>query len=76
MRASIKRKGSDGYRQADKEIEKDVRTGKEIQTLVNFVQSAGKYSVDFDGSKLPSGIYLYKLTTSAGSKSQKMIILK
>jgi len=35
--------------------------GREIQTLVNEFQKAGTYSVNFDASKLPSGIYFYKL---------------
>ncbi|MEJ2628672.1 MAG: T9SS type A sorting domain-containing protein, partial [bacterium] len=35
--------------------------GREILTLVNEVQVAGTYSLGFNGSNLPSGIYLYKL---------------
>ena len=35
--------------------------GYEIASLVNEEQIAGKYEVEFDGSKLPGGIYYYRL---------------
>ncbi len=54
--------------------------GREITTLVNTEQNPGKYSVDFNASKLSAGIYLYKLTVtnSSGKFSdvKKMILLK
>ncbi|MEO8665397.1 MAG: YCF48-related protein [Ignavibacteria bacterium] len=51
--------------------------GKEIVTLVDAKQNPGSYSIDFDGSNLPSGIYFYKL--SAGGNivdSKRMVLLK
>jgi hypothetical protein len=57
--------------------------GNEIATLVDEVQTAGSYSVDFDASDLPagrqgliSGIYFYKLTAEDFSSVRKMILLK
>lgn len=50
--------------------------GKEIATLVNLKQSAGSYSVDFDASKLTSGLYIYKITAGNYASTQKMILLK
>lgn len=51
--------------------------GKEITTLVNEQKQAGKYSVEFDASKLSSGVYFYSLKTSGGlSISRKMVLLK
>lgn len=50
--------------------------GKEIATLVNENQNSGNYSIEFDGSNFPSGIYFYKLITDNFSQSRKMIILK
>jgi len=56
--------------------------GNEISTLVNEKQNAGSYSVEFDASDFPSGIYYYKLETDspreAGNfnKVRKMIFLK
>jgi len=52
-------------------------SGREIQTLVNEHQNAGKYSLNFDARNLPSGIYFYRLTTSSGfTQSRKMILIK
>jgi hypothetical protein len=50
--------------------------GKEIQTLVNDKKSPGHHSVIFDGKKLASGIYFYKLSVGEFSFSKKMILLK
>ncbi len=35
--------------------------GREVKTLVEEKQSAGYYSVRFDGGSLPSGVYLYRI---------------
>jgi len=55
--------------------------GREVKTLVNWHQPEGNYSVTFDASSLPSGIYIYKLDVSAGtsrnySEVKKMILVK
>lgn len=50
--------------------------GKEVATLVNERKIAGSYSVDFDASDLPSGIYVYKLTSGKFSDAKKLILLK
>jgi len=50
--------------------------GREVATLVNEVKTAGSYSVDFNASSLPSGIYLYKLTAGSNSITKKMLLLK
>lgn len=50
--------------------------GNEIQTLVNKKQNAGSYSVSFDASALPSGVYYYKLVTEKFSETKKMILVK
>jgi len=50
--------------------------GNEIATLVNENKPAGIYSVNFDGSNLPSGIYFYKLQTGNFSKVMKMTLIK
>lgn len=36
--------------------------GREVETLVNGVQKAGRYEVTFDGSRLASGVYFCKLS--------------
>ena len=50
--------------------------GKEITTLVNKKQSAGNYTVSFDASNLPSGVYIYQLQTGSFSAAKKMVLLK
>ena len=50
--------------------------GNEIATLVNEKQNAGSYSVDFDGSNLPSGVYFYALSVSGNSITKSMVLLK
>lgn len=50
--------------------------GQEVQTLLNKKLLPGNYEVEFDGSNLPSGIYLYKLTCGNNSLTKKMMLLK
>ncbi len=50
--------------------------GKEIKTLVNNNLQTGKYSINFDASNLPSGMYFYKLTAGSYSSVKKMTLIK
>ncbi|MGE5399191.1 MAG: T9SS type A sorting domain-containing protein [Ignavibacteriales bacterium] len=50
--------------------------GKEIQTLVNDYQSGGKHSIRFDGSRLSSGLYFYRLVTHDFNSAEKMVLIK
>ena len=50
--------------------------GKEVATLVNEVRIAGEYTVTFDGSGLPSGVYVYRLKAGSYVSSHKMLLLK
>lgn len=50
--------------------------GQELETLVNEEKSAGIYSVLFDGSRVSSGIYFYRLQTENFSQTRKFILLK
>ncbi len=50
--------------------------GRRVAVLVNGKMTAGRHSVSFQASSLPSGMYLYRLTTPAGALTQKMILLK
>ncbi len=50
--------------------------GKEVAELVNERKSAGYYSVNFDGSKLPSGLYIYRLQANNYVESKKMLLTK
>ena len=50
--------------------------GKEITTLINENKEAGNYSVDFNAVELPSGVYIYQLSTADFTQIKKMILTK
>lgn len=50
--------------------------GIRVSTLVNKVEQPGNYEVQFNGSRLPSGVYFYKLTTPKYTRILKMLLLK
>ncbi|MBP9582674.1 MAG: T9SS type A sorting domain-containing protein [Ignavibacterium sp.] len=50
--------------------------GNEVATLVNEAKPAGSYEVNFNASKLSSGIYFYKLQAGTFLKTKKMILMK
>ena len=50
--------------------------GNEIETLINEEMPAGSYEVNFDASKLSSGIYFYTLYAGDFIKTRKMILMK
>jgi len=50
--------------------------GREVITLVNETQKAGKYEVTFDALNLTSGIYFFTLQSGKYKESKKMILLK
>jgi hypothetical protein len=51
-------------------------SGKETARLVEQELQPGNYSVDFDASGLPSGVYFYKMISGNFSYSRKMILIK
>ncbi len=50
--------------------------GREIATLVNEEKPAGSYEVNFNGSKLSSGVYLLRMTAGEFSSTIKMSLVK
>ena len=54
--------------------------GKEVATLVSAKLNPGIYKVNFDGSNLPSGVYIYKLISEGSngvlSDTKRMVLLK
>ena len=50
--------------------------GRQITTLVNEEKPAGNYTVEFDGSNLPSGVYFYQIHAGDFIETKKMLLLK
>ncbi len=50
--------------------------GREVLALVDGEEAAGNHSINFDGSRLSSGVYIYSLFSPAQILSKKMILLK
>lgn len=50
--------------------------GEEIAVLVNEEQDIGFHKVEFDGSKLTSGVYFYRLQAGNFVETKKMLLLR
>jgi hypothetical protein len=50
--------------------------GKEVAQLVNEVQEAGSYEINFNAANLTSGVYIYELNTGSFKFQRKMILIK
>jgi photosystem II stability/assembly factor-like uncharacterized protein len=50
--------------------------GKEVETLVDKKLDAGSYSVDWNASQYPSGIYFYRLQTDDYNETIRMALIK
>ncbi|HWQ81708.1 MAG TPA: T9SS type A sorting domain-containing protein [Ignavibacteria bacterium] len=50
--------------------------GREVQKLVNETLKPGTYETWFDGSKLNSGVYFYKLIVDDFSETKRMLMIK
>jgi hypothetical protein len=50
--------------------------GQEVVTLFSGVQPAGSYVKTFDGTKLASGVYFYRLQAGNQMQVKKMVMMK
>jgi len=50
--------------------------GKEVATLIDANKEAGNYNVEFNASKLASGVYIYRLRSDNLVESKKMVLLR
>ncbi|HUI29839.1 MAG TPA: CARDB domain-containing protein [Candidatus Acidoferrales bacterium] len=50
--------------------------GREVATLVDEVKAPGKYEVGFNGSRLASGVYFYRIVAGNYISTKKMLIVK
>jgi len=51
-------------------------TGAEIATLLDGFMPAGEFTVPFDGSKLASGVYFYRLITEKYIDTKRLVLAK
>ena len=50
--------------------------GKEVATLVNEEKPAGSYSINFNASRLSSGVYFYRMKAGSFVETKKLILMK
>ena len=50
--------------------------GELVSFPLNETKTAGKYSIEFDGSNLPSGVYYYELKAGSFTETRKMVLVK
>ncbi len=51
-------------------------SGRHVVTLVNAYQQPGEYELEFDGSNLASGIYIYRLSVGRTNIARKMVLMR
>ncbi len=50
--------------------------GQEVETLFSGIQHAGNYVATFDGGRLASGVYFYRLDAGGVAITKKLILMK
>jgi len=50
--------------------------GEEVMELANEEKEAGRYSVEVNATRLPSGIYFYRLQAGSFVETKKMVLMK
>ncbi|MBD3222897.1 T9SS type A sorting domain-containing protein, partial [bacterium] len=50
--------------------------GQRVRTLVDGVQPAGTHEVLFDGTRLSSGTYFYRLNADGETVTRQMMLVK
>ena len=50
--------------------------GREVQTLVNTIQSSGTYTVTLNARNLASGVYFYRFNAGGFSSTKKLVMVK
>ena len=50
--------------------------GREMANLIDTEMNAGQYKINFDATKLPSGMYIYRLVSNKINIAKKMMFVK
>ena len=51
-------------------------TGRQLETLTNEVLSVGNYSINWNASSYPSGVYLIRMESGDFTQTQKVVLVK
>ena len=51
-------------------------TGRQLETLTNEVLNMGNYSIDWNASSYPSGVYLIRMDSGDFTQTQKVVLVK
>jgi len=51
-------------------------TGKKLETLTNINLNSGNYSIDWNASSYPSGVYLIRMDSGDFTQTQKVVLVK
>jgi len=51
-------------------------TGQQVKVLTDGYQQAGHHTVHFDGSRLATGVYLYRLEAEGLAETKRMVLLR
>ena len=50
--------------------------GEKVDVIVAGYQNPGDYMLDYDASRLQSGVYMYRLSTEHGQLTRRMVLMK
>jgi polyhydroxybutyrate depolymerase len=50
--------------------------GREVVALVDEKKDAGSHDISFNASKLPSGVYFYRLQTGSFTETKKLVLIR
>jgi hypothetical protein len=50
--------------------------GREISTLIEQTMTPGTYTVEWNASRYPSGVYFYRLQTESFTETKKMVLVR
>ena len=50
--------------------------GRRVDKIIEGQKSPGIYDVEFDGSRIASGIYLYRMNAGNYAKTRRMVLIR
>jgi len=50
--------------------------GRQVETLVNKMQDAGQYEINWNAAHYSSGVYFYNITAGSNHSVKKMLMIK